>query len=56
MRVFIGVAWPYANGPIHLGHMAGALLPADIFARYQRMQGNESTYLFSVLTATSLAV
>ncbi len=41
MRVFIGVAWPYANGPIHLGHMAGALLPADIFARYQRMQGND---------------
>jgi methionyl-tRNA synthetase len=41
MRVFIGVAWPYANGPIHLGHVVGALLPADIFARYQRMQGNE---------------
>ncbi len=41
MRIFIGVAWPYANGPVHLGHMVGAYLPADIFARYQRMQGNE---------------
>ncbi len=41
MRIFIGVAWPYANGPIHLGHIVGAYLPADIFARYQRMQGNE---------------
>ncbi len=41
MRIFIGVAWPYANGPIHLGHIVGAYLPADIFARYQRMKGNE---------------
>ncbi len=41
MRIFIGVAWPYANGPIHLGHMVGAYLPADIFARYHRMKGHE---------------
>lgn len=40
-RIFIGVAWPYANGPLHLGHIAGAYLPADIFARYQRTRGNE---------------
>ncbi|MDT7898309.1 MAG: class I tRNA ligase family protein, partial [Armatimonadota bacterium] len=40
-RIFIGVAWPYANGPLHLGHIAGAYLPADIFARYHRMKGNE---------------
>lgn len=40
-RIFIGVAWPYANGPLHLGHIAGAYLPADIFARYNRMKGNE---------------
>jgi methionyl-tRNA synthetase len=39
-KVFIGVAWPYANGPIHLGHVAGSLLPPDIFARYHRMKGN----------------
>ena len=40
-RIFIGVAWPYANGSLHLGHIAGADLPADIFARYHRLKGNE---------------
>jgi methionyl-tRNA synthetase len=40
-RIFIGVGWPYANGSLHLGHVAGAYLPADIFARYHRMKGNE---------------
>ncbi len=40
-KVFIAVAWPYANGPLHLGHIAGCYLPADIFARYQRLKGNE---------------
>ncbi|MCJ7521862.1 MAG: methionine--tRNA ligase [Dehalococcoidia bacterium] len=40
-RIFIGVAWPYANGPLHLGQIAGAYLPADIFARYHRIKGNE---------------
>lgn len=40
-RIFIGVAWPYANGPLHLGHVAGCYLGADIFARYHRMKGNE---------------
>jgi methionyl-tRNA synthetase len=40
-RIFIGVAWPYANGLLHLGHIAGADLPADIFARYHRTKGNE---------------
>ncbi|MFC2072764.1 methionine--tRNA ligase [Chloroflexota bacterium] len=40
-RIFIGVAWPYANGPLHLGHIAGAYLPPDIFARYHRIKGNE---------------
>jgi methionyl-tRNA synthetase len=39
-KIFIGVAWPYASGPRHLGHVAGAYLPADIFARYHRMVGN----------------
>ncbi len=39
--VFIGVAWPYANGPLHLGHIAGSLLPPDIFARYNRLAGND---------------
>ena len=40
-RIFIGVAWPYANGPLHMGHVAGCYLAADIFARYNRMIGNE---------------
>jgi methionyl-tRNA synthetase len=40
-RIFIGVAWPYANGSIHIGQIAGAYLPADIFARYHRTKGNE---------------
>ena len=40
-RIFIGVAWPYANGSLHLGQIAGANLPADIFARYHRIKGNE---------------
>jgi len=39
--VFIGVAWPYANGSLHLGHIAGAYLPADIFARYHRLKGDK---------------
>ncbi|HMM41659.1 MAG TPA: methionine--tRNA ligase [Thermomicrobiales bacterium] len=34
------VAWPYANGDSHLGHVAGAYLPPDIFARYHRLRGN----------------
>ena len=40
-RIFIGVAWPYANGSLHLGTLAGCLLPGDIFGRYHRMKGNE---------------
>ena len=40
-RIFIGVAWPYANGPLHMGHIAGCYLAADIFARYHRMKGNQ---------------
>lgn len=36
----IFVAWPYANGDLHLGHVAGAYLPPDIFARYHRLRGN----------------
>ena len=40
-RIFIGVAWPYANGDLHTGHIAGCYLPGDIFARYHRMKGNQ---------------
>jgi len=40
-KIYIGVAWPYANGSLHLGHIAGCYLPADIFGRYNRMKGND---------------
>lgn len=40
-RVFIGVAWPYVNGDLHIGHLAGYLLPADICARYNRLEGRD---------------
>ncbi len=40
-KIVVNVAWPYANGTIHLGHVAGSLLPADLFSRYNRLIGNE---------------
>jgi methionyl-tRNA synthetase len=40
-KILVGVAWPYANGEKHIGQIAGAYLPPDIFARYQRMAGND---------------
>jgi len=40
-KIFIGVAWPYANGPIHVGHMAGCNLPPDIFRKFHLMRGDE---------------
>ena len=40
-KVCINIAWPYSNGPIHLGHVAGSLLPPDIFSRYNRLLHNE---------------
>jgi len=39
-RILIGVAWPYANSPFHLGHLAGAYIPPDILARYHRLRGD----------------
>jgi methionyl-tRNA synthetase len=41
-KILVAVAWPYASGSRHLGHLAGAYLPADIFARYQRARGNDA--------------
>jgi len=40
-RILVCVAWPYANGSVHVGQIAGCFLPADIFARFHRMKGNE---------------
>ena len=39
--VVVNVAWPYANGPRHIGHVAGFGVPSDVFARFQRMRGND---------------
>jgi len=40
-KILIAVAWPYANGPRHVGHVAGFGVPSDIFARYHRLKGND---------------
>ena len=40
-RILVAVAWPYASGSLHLGHLGGAYLPSDIFARYHRIAGND---------------
>jgi len=40
-KILVAVAWPYANGPRHIGHVAGFGVPADIFARYHRLGGND---------------
>jgi methionyl-tRNA synthetase len=40
-HILTAPAWPYANGPRHIGHVSGFGLPADMFARYQRMAGNK---------------
>ena len=45
MKILIGSAWPYANGSLHIGHLAG-LLPADVMARYYRAKGDD-VYLVS---------
>ena len=40
-KILVCVAWPYVNGLQHIGHIAGAYLPPDIFARYHRLEGHE---------------
>ena len=40
-RVLSSVAWPYANGPRHIGHVAGFGVPSDVFSRYMRMAGHD---------------
>jgi len=44
-RILITSALPYANGNIHLGHLAGAYLPADMYARFMRLLGREVLYI-----------
>ncbi len=44
-RTLITAALPYANGPVHIGHLAGVYVPADIYARYLRLKGQEVMYV-----------
>ena len=44
-RTLITAALPYANGPLHIGHLAGAYLPADIYARFQRLRGTPTLFI-----------
>jgi methionyl-tRNA synthetase len=44
-KVLITAALPYANGPLHFGHIAGAYLPGDCYARYQRLKGSDVLYI-----------
>ncbi|WP_104734897.1 methionine--tRNA ligase [Hanstruepera ponticola] len=44
-RYTITAALPYTNGPIHIGHLAGVYVPADIYARYQRLIGNDVAFI-----------
>ena len=44
-RILITAALPYANGPLHIGHLAGCYLPADIYARYQRLQKRDVKFV-----------
>lgn len=44
-RTLVTAALPYANGPVHIGHLAGVYLPADIYVRYKRMKGEEILFV-----------
>ena len=44
-RYTITAALPYANGPIHIGHLAGAYIPADIYSRYLKLSGNDVVFI-----------
>ena len=44
-RTLVTCALPYANGPVHIGHLAGVSVPADIFVRYKRMRGEDVLFI-----------
>ena len=44
-RTLITAALPYANGPVHIGHLAGVYIPSDIYARYLRLKGEEVLFV-----------
>jgi methionyl-tRNA synthetase len=44
-KVLVTAALPYANGPLHVGHLAGAYMPADVYVRYQRLKGSDVIFI-----------
>jgi len=44
-RTLVTCALPYANGPVHIGHLAGVYVPADIYVRYKRMKGEDVLFI-----------
>ncbi|MCL2878060.1 MAG: class I tRNA ligase family protein, partial [Acidobacteria bacterium] len=44
-KILVTAALPYANGPLHLGHLAGAYIPADVYVRYQRLKGADVLFV-----------
>ena len=44
-KLLVTAALPYANGPLHLGHLAGAYIPADVYVRYQRLKGADVVFV-----------
>ena len=44
-RTLVTCALPYANGPVHIGHLAGAYIPGDIYVRYLRMRGEDVVFI-----------
>ena len=44
-RILVTSALPYANGPLHIGQIAGAYLPADIYVRYQRLKSRDIIFI-----------
>lgn len=51
-RTLVTCALPYANGPVHIGHLAGVYVPADIYVRYLRMKG-EDVLIYAARTSTA---
>jgi methionyl-tRNA synthetase len=44
-KILVTAALPYANGPLHIGHLAGAYIPADVYVRYQRLKGSDVLFI-----------
>ena len=49
-HILVTAALPYANGPLHIGHIAGCYLPSDIYVRYLRLLGKKVAWLSTIGT------